>query len=143
MTTQELVANLIIFLLPFTIVAASLLFQIVIHALPERQRAALVEFARMAVQRTEQLYSELPGGQKKEAATLLVRQLFNAFHLPVPAPILVDAAIESAVFTLNRVAGVSGQDENPFAYEAPPTTLADPALKLPSPSSAQKEQGGQ
>jgi LL-H family phage holin len=72
--------------------------------LPEKQRAALDQFAKYAVQKVEQKFKG-NSLQKKDMAVYIVESCFKAAKLPVPDLVLIDAAIESFVFEMNQLAG--------------------------------------
>lgn len=67
--------------------------------LPEHQRAALVQFAHMAVCRIEQEYTNNPA--KRTLAVACVEDLFQSFKLPVPPKAAILIAIEAAVYELH------------------------------------------
>ncbi len=101
MTVTTMIVNAILtLLLPIMIAFAWYLAYLFIQRLPLQQRAALEQFAKMAVQQTEQVNGGNP--QKKTLATALVVSAFKAFKLPVPPTEMIDAAIEAAVFAMNQ-----------------------------------------
>jgi hypothetical protein len=81
-------------------VAAIWCYQWLAQRLPEKQRIMLDHMTNMAVKHTEQLYGDMTQEMKKEAAMQLTENLFRYFHLPVPPPTIISAAIEAAVFSL-------------------------------------------
>lgn len=68
--------------------------------LPDRQRLALEQFARQAVQQVDQQYPTQSNPGKKALAQASVTKLFQIHKLPVPGQDAIDIAIESAVFQL-------------------------------------------
>src|SRR5579884_1428379 len=97
------ISNVIIDLLPVFTFLAVLFYQWFAQRLPDKQREALMHFASIAVQHTEQLFGGSDNATKKQVATQLVEDLFRSFNLPQPDATAVDAAIEAAVWTLNSV----------------------------------------
>lgn len=66
--------------------------------LPDQQRVALEQFSRQAVRYVEQKYTHNPS--KKSLAEAAITDLFQSFHLPVPAKSAIGVAIEAAVHEL-------------------------------------------
>lgn len=100
MTLTQIIDIILTLLLPVMVGIAYWLFHFLIQRMPQQQRGALEQFARMAVQSVEQ-QSTVPA-QKKTLATGIVASLFKAFKLPVPPEEAIDIAIESAVFDLSK-----------------------------------------
>jgi len=95
-------SDLIIVLWPFIVLLAAWIFRKLEQRLPEKQAAALNQYAKYAVQKIEQ---QLTGtsSEKKNSAISLVIDLFKGARLPIPAMQLIDAAIESFVYELNQL----------------------------------------
>ncbi len=100
MTFTQIINIILTLLLPIMISFAWWLSYFLVEKLPLHQRAALEQFAKMAVQKTEQ--QNKPSPQKKVLATAIVVDLFKAFKLPVLPLEVIDTAIESAVFELDK-----------------------------------------
>ena len=90
-------------LMPVLVALCAWLYQWSMQRLPERQRASLEQFARIATSKIEQVFPTAGSANKKQLATGLVEDLFKSFHLPTPDPRVIDAAIESAVLAINRM----------------------------------------
>jgi LL-H family phage holin len=99
MNTQELLSDLIILLLPIIIAVALWLYRLLEQRLPEKQRAILDYFVKIAVQCVEATNAGT-GIQKKNAAIMLITAFFSTLRLPVPSSALIDAAIDAAVFEM-------------------------------------------
>lgn len=121
MGTAQLIGNLAIVLFPLIISLAAWLYQHLIQWLPDRQRATLSQFARMAVTSTEQLYSDLSGSGKKQEAMNALAALFKSFGLPVPGAAALSAAIEAEVWLMHQAE--ASVVDNPPALTTPPGNL--------------------
>ncbi len=97
------VSDIIVLLFPVIVFLILWSFRWLEQRLPEKQREALDQFARYAVRKIEQQYSDWSGDKKKSYAETIVINLFKDMHLPVPSYALVDAAIEAVVFELNQL----------------------------------------
>jgi len=74
------------------------LSRVLAQNLPDHQAPRLEQFARLAVRQVEQQYTQNPG--KKNLAVVTVKELFNAFQLPLPPDAAIAIAIEAAVYDL-------------------------------------------
>lgn len=74
--------------------------RILAQRLPEQQRIALEQFARLAVQQVEQEHKPQSNPAKKALAQASMARLFKSFNLPMPPQEAVDIALESAVLAL-------------------------------------------
>lgn len=95
MTTVQIVNTILILILPALIALCYVFAQFQIQKMPVHQRAALEQFARMAVQHVLQQPEQLA---QKELAKAYTVDLFNAHKLPVPSPEVLDIAISSAMY---------------------------------------------
>jgi LL-H family phage holin len=100
-STQDLITDGIILLFPILVAVALWILRLAEQRLPEKQREALQQFVKIAVQCVEAT-STGTSTQKKNAALTLIYAFFDALHLPVPSHTLIDAAIESCVFEINQ-----------------------------------------
>lgn len=100
--TSQMLSTLLTALVPLIVVLAAWLYQWFLQRLPEKQRAALEQFVKIAVAMVEQVYGTAKGEEKKVLAAQMVRDLFKSFGLPVPGQAALDAAIEAAVFDLKQ-----------------------------------------
>jgi LL-H family phage holin len=115
---QQVATALIPYLIPFLIAGCAYGYQLLAQRLPEKQRAALDQFAGIAVAKIEQQYSSASGPNKKQLAIELIGDLFKSFGLPIPSTGAIDAAIEAAVFAINQ-AQPAQDDPAPLAKDAP------------------------
>ena len=95
MTLVQIVNTFLILVLPALIALCYVFAQSAIQRMPSHQRAALEQFARMAVQHV--LQEQVKSGQK-EIATAYVTSLFKSHKLPVPSPEVLDIAVSSAIY---------------------------------------------
>jgi hypothetical protein len=102
------ISDIIVILIPFTIFGALWLINWLEQRLPEKQRAALKEFASIAIKKVEQQFSDLSNSQKKQAAIDIVEQMFHEFKMPVPHLAIIDAVIEACIWEMNHVRTYSG-----------------------------------
>jgi hypothetical protein len=71
--------------------------------LPDKQHAALDRFAKYAVQKVEQQYTDNPSNHKKVLAERFVEEAFQDAKLPIPSALLIDKAIESFVYEIKQL----------------------------------------
>lgn len=95
MTFVQIVNTILILILPALIALCYVFAQFQIQKMPVHQRAALEQFARMAVQHVLQ-QPEQPA--QKALAIAYATDLFKAHKLPVPAPEVLDIAINAAMY---------------------------------------------
>lgn len=107
MTSAQLISTIIFFLMPGSVGAVYYLCRVLAQRLPEQQRVALEQFARLAVQKVEQQYTNNP--EKKALAEAFVATMFKSFNLPVPPKEAIDIAIEAAVYLLNQLSNTPAQ----------------------------------
>lgn len=100
-TTQIIINSILTLLLPVLIGYACWVYRLAVQRLPEQQAARVEQFARMAVRKVEQQYTNNPN--KKALAEAYIAKMFEAFHIPMPSKEAIDTAIESAVFEINKV----------------------------------------
>jgi len=101
MTSAQIISTIIFFLMPGSVGAVYYLCRLFAQRLPEHQRIALEQFARLSVQKVEQQFTNNPG--KKDLAESYVISMFKAFNLPVPPKEAIDIAIEAAVYLLGQI----------------------------------------
>jgi hypothetical protein len=93
----QLITNAVLtVLLPPAIGLVCWYYRVLVQRLPEHQRAALVQFTRMAVQYIE--YNHPDALDKHNLAYAFISDLFKAHRLPVPPRETLDVAIGSAMF---------------------------------------------
>jgi LL-H family phage holin len=109
--------TLIVLLMPYILLP-------LIQKAPEKQRAALHQFAKYAVQKVEQKFKGT-SMQKKDMAVYIVESCFKAAKLPVPDLVLIDAAIESFVYEMKQLAGL------PDPPQPEPATMGTGPLPVP------------
>lgn len=102
MTSAQIISTIIFFMMPGSVGAVYYLCRLFAQRLPEQQRLALEQFARLAVQKVEQQFTNNPG--KKDLAESYVISMFKAFNLPVPPKEAIDIAIEAAVYLVGQIA---------------------------------------
>ncbi len=90
--------------------------------LPDKQRAALHQFAKYAVQKVEQQFIG-DNRQKKDLAVNIVENCFRSARLPVPELILIDAAVESFVYEMKQVAGPPEPEPEPASLRTGPLPI--------------------
>jgi hypothetical protein len=73
--------------------------------IPAQRAVRLEQFAKMAVQQTEQQNAALSGPVKKQLALASAATLFKASKSAAPSAEEMDIAIESAVFLLPKANG--------------------------------------
>jgi hypothetical protein len=95
MTTVQIVNTVLILILPALIALCYVFAQFQIQKMPVHQRAALEQFARMAVQHVLQQPEQL---NLKGLAIAYATDLFKAYKLPIPPPEVLDIAISSAMY---------------------------------------------
>jgi hypothetical protein len=105
MLTTANINTLFLDLMPVLVALCAWLYQWSMQRLPERQRASLEQFARIATSKIEQVFPNAGSANKKQLATSLVEDLFKSFGLPTPDSRAIDAAIESAVLAINQAPG--------------------------------------
>jgi Bacteriophage holin of superfamily 6 (Holin_LLH) len=102
MTLLQILVNIILtLLLPIMIWVGYWVAQFQIQKMPQQQRHALDQFARMAVQYVEHEHKASP--DKKTLARSLVSDLFKAFRLPVPTPDTLEIAVGSAFYEVEHL----------------------------------------
>lgn len=112
-------------------------FHIIFIHLPAKQQQLLEHAAHQAVQMVQQVSSDIPDAQKKTLALNTVKILFKAFGgiVPMPSDIILNTAIEAAVFAMKQ------------QVKVPPATPAVPASSSVVPqylgqNIEMKQQGG-
>lgn len=100
MTLQLIVNALLTISLPFSIGFVYWHARNLAQRLPEQQRAALEQFARMAAQYVTQEHQQ--ARDKHGLAVSFCFELFKAFKLPVPPRAILDIAIGSAMFEADK-----------------------------------------
>lgn len=100
--------DIIILLFPVIVALMIWLLRIAEQRLPEKQRQALDQFVKIAVQNVEQQYTHNP--DKKNIAISVVIQFFTFFKLPVPDVALIDAAIEACVWEIQNSGAYTGAE---------------------------------
>lgn len=105
MSVQLIVNAILTIFLPFAIGIVYWYSRALAQGLPEHQRAALEQFARMSVQCIEQQYPNDTAQDKHTLALALVDNLFKAHHLPTPTREVVDVAIRSAMYEASAKQG--------------------------------------
>jgi hypothetical protein len=109
MTSAQIISTIIFFLMPGSVGAVYYLCRSFAQRLPDQQRLALEQFARLAVQKVEQQYTNNP--EKKSLAESFVIAMFKAFNLPIPPKEAIDIAIEASVYLLGQM---STSDNTPL-----------------------------
>ena len=114
-------------ILPVAIAIAAYFYQLMLQKLPSNVRSQIDAIASTVVQAIEQQYgqSAATGRQKKQEAMDIMSEICLNMHLPINIR-HVSAAIESAVYMLNRAQNKIPADEQP--------TAVTPSVKLPPPS---------
>lgn len=112
------ISDIILAVIILFIVTLPYLILPLIKRLPEKQLAALDQFAKYAVQKVEQQFvgNNL---QKKDLAVHIIETCFKAAKLPLPELVLVDAAVESFVYEIKQLAGPSSPPEPPSISTGP------------------------
>jgi hypothetical protein len=100
MTTAQWISMVVLIVWPVLFHLASPIGQMLVSKLPGKQQEVLKEFATIAVQQVEQVSLNTSNAAKKQLAMSLTIRLFKAFHIPLPAEDILDAAIESVVYML-------------------------------------------
>ena len=95
MSISDIILVLIALIMPF-------LWFLLLQRLPEKQRAALDQFAKYAVYKVEQQYSHFSNSQKKAYAETVIENCFRAARLPIPDYVLIDASIEYFVYVMKQ-----------------------------------------
>ena len=117
MTISDIILYLVILLLPVLFNAGKAVVLKYEQNLPEKQHANLDRFAKYAVQKVEQQYTDNASNHKKVLAERFVEECFQDAKLPIPSALLIDKAIESFVFELNQ-----------FQVPKPPEPPKDPVI---------------
>lgn len=99
MTTIQIVNTILILILPALIALCYYLAQYLIQRLPTHQRAALEQFARMAVRYVMQQPEQL---NQKAIAIAYATDLFKAYKLPLPTPEIIEIAVVAAMHELEH-----------------------------------------
>lgn len=90
-------------LLTVCFAGATYLYHSIVTRLPVNIHSRVDAIAQQAVAAIEQSMEGASGQAKKKAATDLVNQVLDGMHLGAAEP-MIDAAIESAVYTLHQFA---------------------------------------
>lgn len=93
----QIINIIIILILPALIALCYVFAQFSIQRMPVHQRAALEQFARMAVRYVKQQPEQ---DSKKILAMGYVSELFEAHKLPIPPPEILEIAVVAAMFEL-------------------------------------------
>jgi hypothetical protein len=103
---EQIISTFILtFGIPFAVGLSIHWTRILAQKLPEQQRHALEQFAKIAVQSVEQEYLNDPGKAdkpKKRLAEDAIIKLFSEFNLPVPSRESIGIVIEAAVLSLPK-----------------------------------------
>lgn len=99
MTLVQIVNDILVLGLGPIIALCYVLAQFLIQRLPSHQRAALEQFARMAVRHVAE-QPEQP--DQKGMARLYAIDLFKAYGLPAPSADTLEVAISSAMYELKH-----------------------------------------
>ena len=95
MPLVQIINDILVLMLGPIIAACYVLAQFFIQRLPTHQRAALEQFARMAVRHVAQQPEQL---NQKGMAVAYATDLFRAYGLSVPPSEILDIAISSAMY---------------------------------------------
>jgi hypothetical protein len=95
MTLIQIVNTILILILPALIALCYVFAQFQIQRMPVHQRAALEQFARMAVRHVLQQPEQL---NQKGMAVAYATDLFKAYKLPVPPADVLDIAVSAAMY---------------------------------------------
>ncbi|GCE28810.1 hypothetical protein KDA_42940 [Dictyobacter alpinus] len=125
MNHVDLLTAILLNAFPFLCVAAVWCLKFFEHQLPTRQQEMLEKCVQMAVSMAEQVYDQSGPLEKKQFALRAAIDLFQAFHLPIPQPGVLNTALEAAVFALNQ----TRRNGSPYVDQA---TRVNPVVQAAS-----------
>ncbi len=99
MTLVQIINSILVLILPALIAICYVFAQFFIQRMPVHQRAALEQFARLAVRYVEQ-QPEQPA--QKNLAMGYTCELFEAYKLPLPPPEIIEIAVVAAMHELEH-----------------------------------------
>jgi hypothetical protein len=102
-TPVQIVNSILVFILPMLVGLVYWIAQFQIQRMPTHQRAALEQFARMAVKYVEQVHVDSP--DKKALAMAYTSDFFRLFGLPVPPSDVIEVAIGAAAYEIQSKNG--------------------------------------
>lgn len=133
MQIGEEIINIIFYLLiPLVIVACLYYYNSLLQGMPDKQRQALQEIAKLAVYSVEQQYSSVESEHKKNAAMNIASSIFRAFKLTVPESYVISAAIEACVLEMNMFQLGGGNDDDLLPIINPRSPLKFPPAPQPT-----------